>query len=117
MFQKGNQWGRGRPKISLSKPELLLPAVFAKAGVNWANDFTRLYKAMRERELDPLEQKRLKLLMELLPYLCTKVQLKEIDNKAISTAADSSAMAKSTAKLLQALEQEHNAPKSESAGD
>ena len=111
MFAKGNTWGRGRPKISLSKPELLLPWVFAKASLNWASDFTRLYRAMRERELTPVEHKHLKFLLEVMPYLCTKVQLKEIDGRSTSTPAESAAQAKQTSKLLQALEAE-NAPKS-----
>lgn len=110
MFTKGNTWGRGRPKISLSKPELLLPWVFAKASLNWANDFTRLYRTLRERELTVVEYKHLKFLLEVMPYLCTKVQLKEIDGRSTSTPADSAAQAKQTSKLLQALEAENNAP-------
>lgn len=107
MFVKGNKYGVGRPRISLSKPELLLPVVFQKGTINWAADFIKLYKAMRERELTGLEQKQLKLLMELMPYLCTKVQLKEIQGQTGTSPADSAAAAKQTSKLLQALEQEN----------
>lgn len=119
MFKPGNQFGRGRPKISLQKPELLLPAVFGKAGVNWQNDFIRLYRALKEeRALSMAEVKLLKFFDTYMPYLCTKVQLKELDNKPLSTPGDSAAAAKQTSKLLQALEAEQNAPapKPESSG-
>lgn len=111
MFAKGNTWGRGRPKISLSKPELLLPWVFAKASLNWANDFTRLYRKLREEQLTDVERMHLKFLMDIMPYLCTKVQLKEIDGRSTSTPADSAAQAKQTSKLLQALEAENASSK------
>ncbi len=106
MFEKGNRLGKGRPRISLSKPELLLPAVFIKGNVNWANDFVELYKAMKKRDLTAFEQRQLKLLLEIMPYLCTKVQLKELQATA-GTPADSVAQAKQTSKLLQALEAEN----------
>lgn len=106
MFTKGNKLGKGRPRISLSKPELLLPAVFIKGNVNWANDFVELYKAMKKRDLTALEQRTLKLLLDIMPYLCTKVQLKELQATS-GTPADSVAQAKQTSKLLQALEAEN----------
>lgn len=112
MFEKGNKLSVGRPRISLTKPELLLPVVFGKATINWQNDFCQLYKAMRERELTVVEYKQLKLILELLPYLCTKVQLKEIDNQKLNAPADSARAAAQTSKLLQAFEEESNAPKS-----
>lgn len=114
-FAKGNQFGRGRPKISLQKPELLLPAVFGKAGVNWQNDFIKLYRAVKEdRALSIPEIRLLKFFSDYMPYLCTKVQLKEIEGK-MTTPSDSVANAKATSKLLQALEAEQgmNAPKFE----
>jgi len=108
MFQKGNKLGIGRPKISLTKPELLLPAVLAKSSINWANDFCKLYKIMRDgkRSLDQREQEHLKFLLTLMPYLCTKVQLKEIDGRQMTTPAESMANAKQTSELLKALENE-----------
>lgn len=110
-FIKGNQFGRGRPKISLQKPELLLPAVFGKAGVNWQNDFIKLYRAVKEdRPLTVPEIRLLKFFESYMAYLCTKVQLKELDNGRLSTPGDSAAAAKQTSKLLQALEAEQNAP-------
>lgn len=116
-FAKGNQFGRGRPKISLQKPELLLPAVFGKAGINWQNDFIKLYRAVKEdRELNKSEIRLLKFFSDYMPYLCTKVQLKEIDGKMASTPGDSASMAKATSKLLQALENE-NASKPSTSGD
>ncbi len=114
-FEKGNTFGRGRPKISLQKPELLLPAVFGKAGVNWQKDFVLLYRRLRDGvKLDDKDKALLKFFETYMPYLCTKVQLKEIEGK-MSTQADSVAMAKSTSKLLQALEAE-NAPKPQTEG-
>lgn len=110
-FTKGNQFGRGRPKISLQKPELLLPAVFGKAGVNWQNDFMKLYRILRteERKLSDTELRLLRFFADYMPYLCTKITLKEIENTK-GTPADSVAQAKATSKLLQALEAESNAP-------
>lgn len=108
MFQKGNKLGVGRPKISLTKPELLMPAIFNKGAVNWASDFLKLYKAMKERPLDENEKNLYNFFKEFMPYLCTKVQLKEIMGQAsITTPADSAAQAKQTSKLLQALEAEN----------
>jgi hypothetical protein len=49
--------------------------------------------------------------MDIMPYLCTKVQLKEIDGRSTSTPADSAAQAKQTSKLLQALEAENASSK------
>ena|SRR5258708_3311393 len=117
-FEKGNKYGIGRPKVSLTKPELLLPVVFGNSCINWANDFCRLYKAIRERDLTQVEYKHLKLIMELLPYLCTKVQLKELDSQKMTNSADSLASANQTTRLLKALEDESNAgPTPQSKGD
>lgn len=118
MFQKGNQFGRGRPKLSLQKPELLLPAVFGKAGVNWQNDFIRLYRAVKEdRKLTESEIRLLKFFSDYMPYLCTKVQLKDFDSRGTSSPADSVANAKATSKLLMALEAENVTPKPQTSSD
>jgi len=108
MFQIGNKLSVGRPKISLTKPELLLPAIFNKGSVNWASDFLKLYRAMRIRPLDAQEQKCMEFFEKFMPYLCTKVQLKEIMGQAsVTTPADSAAQARTTSRLLQALENEN----------
>lgn len=111
-FQKGNIFGRGRPKISLQKPELLLPAVFGKAGINWQNDFIKLYRRLRsdDQELSLSEIRLLKFFSEYMPYLCTKVALKELDNAKATTVENSVAQAKASQKLLQALEAEQTNP-------
>jgi hypothetical protein len=103
MFTKGNQFGRGRPKISLNKPELLLPIIFQKAHINWANDFTLLYKMWKQGTLNPVDQGRFKLFLELMPYLCTKVNIKELDSSKFTTEADTKAMTAQTKALLEAL--------------
>lgn len=104
MFQKGNRLGKGRPKVSLKKPELLLPLVFSNSCINWANDFCMLYKKMKKEELTLAEKAHLKFLMELMPYLCTKVQLKEIEDKLPRTPTQSSAYAKDAMDLIKQLE-------------
>ena len=105
MFKPGNKFGRGRPKHVLSKPELLLPAVFNKNNLNWQRDLMHLYRRMRERELTIAEKAQLKVIMELMPYLVTKVTLKELDKgTGGGTASGSAAMAEETAKLLKQLE-------------
>jgi len=115
MFAPGNKLGQGRPKVSLTKPELLLPAVLAKGNVNWAADFVRLYKALKEdRPLTGPETKMMKFFMDFMPYLCTKVQLKEIMSTGTTSPADSRANAAQTSKLLQALEAENSGPAAQS---
>lgn len=115
MFAKGNKLGQGRPKVSLTKPELLLPAVLAKGNINWAADFVRLYKALKEtRELTLPEIRTYKFFLEFMPYLCTKVQLKEIMATGGTSPADSKANAAQTSKLLQALEAENSGPSTQS---
>jgi hypothetical protein len=111
MFAPGNKLGQGRPKISLTKPELLLPAVLAKGNINWAADFVRLYKCIKDNpELTIQQKNQLKFFMDFMPYLCTKVQLKEIMSTGGTSPADSRANAAQTSKLLQALEAENNGP-------
>jgi hypothetical protein len=114
MFKPGNQFGRGRPKISLNKPELLLPIIFQKAHINWANDFTLLYKMWKQKTLAPEDQGRFKLYLELMPYLCTKVNIKELDSSKFTTEADTKAMTDQTKSLLEALENVQ--PKSNGTG-
>lgn len=110
MFTSGNRFGKGRPKKSISKPELLLPAVLVHSKIDWMKDFKTLYNIMKERTLEPVEKERMKLLLNLMPYLCTKVQLKEIDGRQLTTPNDSAAMAEQTSKLLAALENENAKP-------
>ena len=110
MFKPGNQFGRGRPKISLNKPELLLPIIFQKAHINWANDFTLLYKMWKQKTLAPEDQGRFKLYLELMPYLCTKVNIKELDSSKFTTEADTKAMTDQTKSLLEALENVQSKP-------
>lgn len=104
MFQKGNKLGAGRPKISLNKPELLLPIIFQKAHINWANDFCVLYKGWKEKTLDVHDMGRYKMYMELMPYLCTKVNIKDLEASKFTTEADSKAMTDQTKSLIEALE-------------
>ena len=116
MFQKGNQFGRGRPKISLNKPELLLPIIFQKAHINWANDFTNLYKTMKLRKLDLEEAARWHVYLELMPYLCTKVAIKDLDASKFVTDKDKKAMTDQTAALIEALENNNAKPRPASNG-
>lgn len=104
MFTKGNQFGRGRPKISLNKPELLLPIIFQKAHINWANDFTLLYKDWKNKTIQPMDLLRYKMYLELMPYLCTKIAIKDLDSSKFTTEADSKAMTQQTMNLIEALE-------------
>jgi len=104
MFEKGNQFGRGRPKISLNKPELLLPIIFQKAHINWAMDFTLLYKIRKVRPFTKDEDARWKSYLEMMPYLCTKVNIKELDSSKFTTESDKQAMNDQTKSLLEALE-------------
>ena len=112
MFQAGNKYGKGRPKLSLTKPELLLPLVFQRRGINWASDFCSLYRKFKAGTLSAVEQKKWPTYMALLPYLCTKVQLKEIEDKEASAIIQKGANADQTARLLKALEGESNGPTS-----
>jgi hypothetical protein len=110
MFQKGNQFGKGRPKVSLSRPELLLPIIFQKASINWANDFCQLYKKYKAGPLSKAEAEQYKMYLMLLPYLCSKVQLKDLDAQKFTTPEDSKAIANQTAALLKALEASTDGP-------
>lgn len=106
MFQAGNKYGKGRPKLSLTKPELLLPLVFQRRGINWASDFCGLYRKWKANKLDKEGKQKLSTYLQLMPYLCTKVQLKEIEDKAAYSGAQSEANTDQTARLLKALENE-----------
>lgn len=110
-FKKGNQYGRGRPRVSLSKPDILLPAIFNKAKINWANDFTRLYKLRKVRKLTDEEHFTFKMLHDLLPYLVVKVALKEDELKKYLEKGSSERMQLATSKLIDALEKETNGSK------
>ena len=112
-FKKGNQYGKGRPRISLSKPDILLPAIFNKAKINWAADFTRLYKARKVRRLTDEERFTFKMLHDLLPYLVVKVTLKEDELKKYLEKGSSEKMVTATAALLRSLEKESEAKKDE----
>jgi len=103
-FKKGNTYAKGRPNISLSKPDVLLPAIFTKAKINWARDFTALYKIQRERRLTEDEMFRFKILYDLLPYLIVKVTLKEGDLKKYLDQGASIQAARATSALLASLE-------------
>jgi len=111
-FQKGNTYSKGRPRVSLSKPDVLLPAIFNKAKINWAADFTRLYKARRVRKLTDEERFTFKMLYDLLPYLVVKVTLKEDELKKYLEKGTSERAAIATAALIRSLEKETNAPNS-----
>lgn len=110
MFQKGNQWAKGRPKISLNKPELLLPIIFQKAHINWARDFTVLYNIRKERAFTKDEDARWKSYIELMPYLCTKVAIKDLDASKFTTESDAKAMTDQTKSLIEALENANAKP-------
>jgi hypothetical protein len=114
MFEKGNKFGTGRPKRSLSKPELLLPAILANANINWGGDFVRLYKTIKERALTGPERNLLSFFLQVLPYLCTKVQLKELGGLSKSTPTESVENARQTSVLLKALEAENAGPSAKS---
>lgn len=116
-FKKGNQFGRGRPRVSLSKPDVLLPAIFNKAKVNWALDFTKLYKIKKQRPFTPEEKDTFRMLLDLLPYLIVKINLKEEDLKKYLDKGSSEKMANATAALLRSLEQENNGPEPRTESD
>lgn len=83
--------------------------MFNKAAINWQNDFIKLYRSLKEeRPLSISEIRLLKFFETYMPYLCTKVQLKEIDNQKLNAPADSAAAAKQTSKLLAEFEKETN---------
>ncbi len=116
-FEKGNKYKpTGRPNYSLQKPDILLPSVFLMGKVNWSRDFVRMYKKMRGagltgyngRKLNETEQILWNTILELLPYLVSKINLKEIDLKKLTDPATSVAQAHQTSLLLKALEEEGN---------
>lgn len=107
-FAKGNKMGVGRPKVSLTKPELLLPIIFHNGTINWAMDFCKLYRTLRSRDFTDIEKRHWAALLDLMPYLCTKVQLKEIQDRMPLNPKQSSVNAAQTMELLKALENESN---------
>ncbi len=68
-----------------------------------------LYKSAKIRKLDVVELSRWKWYLELMPYLCTKVNIKELDSSKFTTEADTKAMTQQTAALIQALENDKKA--------
>jgi hypothetical protein len=109
-FQKGNTYSKGRPRVSLNKPELLLPVIFLKSKINWANDFCKLYKEYAAGNMTKEHKAKFQLYLELMPYLCTKIALKDLDAQKFTTPEDSKAMALQTNALLRALEQQTDGP-------
>lgn len=116
-FEKGNKYKpTGKPNISLRKPDILLPSIFLMGKVNWSADLVRMYKKMRGagksgysgRKLNETEQILWNTLLDLLPYLVSKITLKEIDLKKLTDPSTSVAQAHQTSLLLKALEQEGN---------
>jgi hypothetical protein len=61
-------------------------------------------------KLDKEEKGKLSTYLQLMPYLCTKVQLKEIEDRGASAIIQAGANADQTARLLKALENESNGP-------
>lgn len=106
-FKPGNKYGKGRPRISLSTPDLLLPAIFNKAKINWANDFNRLYKAMRMGALTPDQKEHFAMLMKLLPYMIAKIDVAPDDlKKLLEKGNTAKTVANTTSLLMKALEAE-----------
>jgi hypothetical protein len=110
-FKPGNTYGKGRPRVSLSKPDILLPAIFNKAKVNWASDFTKLYKIKRMRAFTAEEKDTFRMLLDLLPYLIVKPALNGDELKKYLDKGAAEKMAHSTAALIRSLEQESHAAK------
>jgi hypothetical protein len=119
VFLKGNKYGKGRPKICLNKPELLLPIIFQKSKINWAEDFAALYKQFKRQKNRPnektspaeydkyvMDKLRFEMYLNLMPYLCTKINIKDLDSSKFVTEGDKQAMTDQTAALLEALENE-----------
>lgn len=98
--------------MALTKPELTLPAVLIKSNINWATDFAFLYKTLRKRNWDERERLHMRFLLEIMPYLCTKIQLKDFDMAKMSSQAESVANAKMTSDLIKALEAENSSEQS-----
>lgn len=125
-FAKGNKYGHGRPAISLNKPELLLPIIFLKGKVNWANDFVELYKWYKKTTKPEAKtpayveymsnRARFDMYMQLLPYLCTKIAVKDLDfSKYGPSESDKQSMTDQTASLIKALEDMNVKPKADGA--
>lgn len=116
MFKPGNKFGKGRPKIQLDKPELLLPIIFRKGKINWANDFIGLYKKIKLGNASPEQKNQFKMYLDLMPYLCTKVNVKELDFSKWTTPEDKKAMTDQTASLIHALEEMNAKPPTAGSG-
>ena len=118
-FQKGNKYAKGRKPFHMSTPDIILPHVFHKGHVTWGADFMRLYRKQRGNQLNgykgekltELEQILWKSLLDLLPYLVSRITLKEIDLKKITDPLTSASQARMTQKMLQELEKDSLATK------
>lgn len=110
MFTKGNKFGTGRPSYALKSPEILLPSIFAKNNVNWGADFVRLYKKYKNHPAALTSEDKLmfKVLYELLPYLVTKINIKELDLEKLMNKESKAAAQNQTEQLVKLLEQEKN---------
>jgi hypothetical protein len=107
-FKKGNTYSKGRPRVSLKTPDILLPAILNKSGINWAHDFTKLYKKMRKEGLNEQESALFQLLLKIMPYVIAKVDIKPEEIKKLLDQGSSVAAARATSALLKSLEMESN---------
>jgi hypothetical protein len=110
VFQPGNKYGKGRPKLSAIQADL--PAFFASTRINWVGDFAKLYNLLKERQLTDLERAQLKFFLEIMPYLCPKERFATPKKDKPQPPSQDD---RKTSLLLRALEQE-NAPRSTSQG-
>jgi hypothetical protein len=106
MFSKGNKYGRGRPAYALKSPEILLPGIFAKNNINWGADFCRLYRAVKSGKATKEENRLFRELYDLLPYLVTKINIKELDLDRLANKESAEAAKNQTEELVKLLEEE-----------
>lgn len=111
-FQKGNKFGRGRKPICLNKPELLLPIILQKARIYWPLEFARLYRISKTKYQTERHKERLQFWVTMMPYLCTRIAIKDLDASKFATDDDKKAMSQQTEDLIKALEVHHANPKS-----
>lgn len=118
MFTKGNKHGKGRPAYSLKSPEILLPTIFAKGNLNWAKDFIALYRKHRDCPSILTAEDRMvfKILSDLLPYLVTKINVKDLDLEKLMNRESAVAAKNQTAELVALLENERQTPGSSNQG-
>jgi len=118
MFTKGNKFGKGRPPYSLKSPEILLPVIFAKGNLNWSKDFISIYRKMRDnpKAVTPEEKKVFGMLYDLLPYLVTKIQIKDLDLERLVDKESAQSAKDQTAELVKLLENERKTTGSSDTG-